>query len=373
MGRSDRSVSAPDDKGSTVAGQGTNSRLTSPSLRGIDRLWGRIVLGVVFGIGIVAVLMVFGDVRRVFPTLQHFEWSLFPLVLLLTAGNYVCRFVKWECYLRWVDAPRLRRGWSLAVFLSGFAMSITPGKVGEWIKAFLVARLGGGAVAPVVPVVAVERLTDGIAMLILALLSALAGLGGWEPLVALAGILLAGLWLVQEERVVRPLLRLAARAPLLRSRAESVGGLYDATRAVLRWRRLVAMSGLSVFSWSLECLGLFVILIGLGAEPSVELLAVATFVLSVSSIAGALSLLPGGLGAAEAGIAGLLLLLRPGMTPAEAATATVLIRFGTLWFGVLTGCVALLWLQRRVLRFLPAGARVEPSAAAAGVAKANEQ
>ncbi|MCS7256595.1 MAG: lysylphosphatidylglycerol synthase domain-containing protein, partial [Thermomicrobium sp.] len=97
------------------------------------------------------------------------------------------------------------------------------------------------------------------------------------------------------------------------------------------------------------------------------------FVLSVSSIAGALSLLPGGLGAAEAGIAGLLLLLRPGMTPAEAATATVLIRFGTLWFGVLTGCVALLWLQRRVLRFLPAGARVEPSAAAAGVAKANEQ
>ncbi|MCX2726258.1 lysylphosphatidylglycerol synthase transmembrane domain-containing protein [Thermomicrobium sp. 4228-Ro] len=333
--------------------QETNSPTTSHATVGVERLWGRIVLGIVFGIVIVAGLMVLSDLRRVLPALRHFDWSLFPLVLLLTAGNYACRFVKWELYLRWVGAPRLRRSQSLAVFLSGFAMSITPGKVGEWIKAFLVARLGGGPVAPVVPVVAVERLTDGIAMLILALVAGFGGLGGWQPLVVLAGMVLAGLWLVQEERVARPFLRLAARAPLLRSRAEALNGLYDATRAILRWRRLVATSGLSIFSWSLECLGLFVILIGVGAEPSVELLAVATFVLSVSSIAGALSLLPGGLGAAEAGITGLLLLLRPGMTPAEAATATVLIRFGTLWFGVLSGCAALLWLQRKVLRFLP--------------------
>ncbi|MCX7623804.1 MAG: lysylphosphatidylglycerol synthase transmembrane domain-containing protein [Thermomicrobium sp.] len=316
---------------------------------GSQRLWGRIVLGAVFGIVVLALVLVAGDVREVLPTLGRFAWPLFPLVLLLTVGNYLCRFVKWQLYLRWVGVPPLARSHSLAVFLGGFAMSITPGKVGEWIKAFLVSRLAGGPMAPVVPVVAVERLTDGIAMLVLGLASAAVGVGAWQPLALLAGLVVLGLWSVQEERVVRPLLRLAARAPLLRRRAHALDALYEGARAIVGWRRLLATSALSVFSWSLECLGLFVILVGLGAQPSLELLAVATFVLSVSSIAGALSLLPGGLGAAEAGIAGLLLLLRPDLTPAGAATATVLIRFGTLWFGVLTGCVALLWLQRRVL------------------------
>jgi uncharacterized protein (TIRG00374 family) len=304
----------------------------------------------VFGVVVLAVLLLVSDLRNVFPALRHFPWKLFPIVLLLTAGNYACRFVKWELYLRWVGVQRFPRSHSFAVFLSGFAMSITPGKVGEWVKAFLVARLSGGTIAPVVPVIAAERLTDGIAMLVLGLASAGFGIGSWQPLAVLAGVVAIGLWFVQQERLVRPLLCAAARAPLLRGRAAALDALYGATRAILGWRRLLLTSGLSVFSWSLECLGLFVILAGLGLEPNGELVALATFVLSVSSIAGALSLLPGGLGAAEAGIAGLLLLLEPAITPAQAATATVLIRFGTLWFGVLTGCLALLWLQRRVFR-----------------------
>jgi uncharacterized protein (TIRG00374 family) len=84
-------------------------------------------------------------------------------------------------------------------------------------------------------------------------------------------------------------------------------------------------------------------------SPDGQLAAVATFALSAASIAGALSLLPGGLGAAEASIAGLLIVLRPGIGAAVAAAATVAIRLGTLWFGVLVGVIALIWLERTAL------------------------
>lgn len=314
-------------------------------------LWRRLLVGLGLGIVVIAALAVVADVRTVLPTLARFTWEMLPVVLLLTVGNYACRFLKWQLYLRWVGVTDFPWRWSLAVFLSGFAMSITPGKVGEWLKAYLVSRLGGGAMAPLVPVVAAERLTDGIAMLVLGLASAAVGSGwGWEPLGILAVIVLLGLWLLQEERVVRPLLRFAGRAPVIRKRADTVEAVYDAARAIVSWRRLVLVSGLSVFSWSLECIGLFLILVGLGLRPEAELLAIATFVLSTASIAGALSLLPGGLGAAEAGITGLLIFLRPDVSTAVAATATVLIRIGTLWFGVFLGALALLWIQQRVLR-----------------------
>jgi uncharacterized membrane protein YbhN (UPF0104 family) len=67
------------------------------------------------------------------------------------------------------------------------------------------------------------------------------------------------------------------------------------------------------------------------------------FVFAASTWVGGASMLPGGLGAAELTVAGLLLVTidDPAMTSALAGTATLLIRFATLWFGVLIGIVAL--------------------------------
>jgi uncharacterized protein (TIRG00374 family) len=313
-------------------------------------VWRRVLTGLAFGIAVLAGVLVVADVRAVLPVLARFPWPLVPLVLTLTTGNYLLRFLKWELFLRWVGVRHLPRTTSLCIFLAGFAMSITPGKVGEWIKALLVAKLARVPMAPIVPVVAIERLTDGIAMLVLGLASAVLGTGwGWQPLVLLGVLVLVGLWLVQQERVVIPLLRLAERVPFARKRTDAIMTVYEAARELLAWRRLLLVSGMSIVSWSLECAALFCILVGFGLSPDGQLAAVATFALSAASIAGALSLLPGGLGAAEASIAGLLIVLRPGIGAAVAAAATVAIRLGTLWFGVLVGVIALIWLERTAL------------------------
>jgi uncharacterized protein (TIRG00374 family) len=65
------------------------------------------------------------------------------------------------------------------------------------------------------------------------------------------------------------------------------------------------------------------------------------------TIAGALSFLPGGLGVTEAGMTGLLTRLGHGIDGAVAVGATFVTRVCTLWFAVLVGFVALLWLRRR--------------------------
>jgi len=85
--------------------------------------------------------------------------------------------------------------------------------------------------------------------------------------------------------------------------------------------------GLSVVGWSMECLGAWIVLEGLGADVS---LAFAAFAFALASIVGALSMLPGGLGLTEASLLGLL--VQPGVPEGTAAAATLIIRAATLWF-----------------------------------------
>src|SRR5205085_4209762 len=60
---------------------------------------------------------------------------------------------------------------SALVFLSGFAMGLTPGKSGEITKSYWLREIAGPDRAPLArtaPIVFAERLVDGIAMLLLA-------------------------------------------------------------------------------------------------------------------------------------------------------------------------------------------------------------
>ena len=71
------------------------------------------------------------------------------------------------------------------------------------------------------------------------------------------------------------------------------------------------------------------------------------FAYSASTIAGALAMMPGGLGVTEAGMTGLIQALSGGAIEATAASAaTILTRLATLWWAVVVGAIALAILRR---------------------------
>src|SRR6202011_6425194 len=113
------------------------------------------------------------------------------------------------------------------------------------------------------------------------------------------------------------------------------------------WPRLLLAVGVGIVSWGGECLALYLILLGLGAAPSLELLNQATFALAAGSLVGSASLLPGGIGAAEGTVAAVLDLVA-GQPRDVAAAAALLIRVCTLWFGVALGALSLLALARKL-------------------------
>ena len=290
-----------------------------------------------------------GDLRQVGSQVQNFQWRLYPFVFALTLVNYTLRFLKWHYYLHQIDAAGI--GWleSARLFVASFPLSVTPGKVGEALKGVWLNQKSGAPVARGLAVVVAERISDGIAVLILSALGVFAYPQYW-PLFAFALSLLLGLVIVSQ---VRPLayaiLDFGRKIPLVSRFIPPLYEFYEGSFVLFKPSATVIAVGLGTISWFWEGVGFYLILQGLGVAGGWNTLAIAVFILAFSTVIGALSTLPGGLGAAELSIAGMLVLLM-GVSADVAAAATLLIRFATLWFGVGLGLVV--WLFSRDLIFL---------------------
>lgn len=320
----------------------------------MGRLGRNLLLALLLGVVVYAALAVWGDARSLGDELAAFAWPAFAAALGLALANYAIRFVKWEIY-RTQLGIRIPRIESLGIFLAGFVMSISPAKIGEVLKSFLLKDRHGIPVATTAPIVLAERLTDLIALIALASLGALSfGHGGW--ILAAGAAFVGGIALVVgvgpiNDRVARR----AARLPLLRRRPDTVLELFRSAKVLCRLANLPLPTLLSLAGWFCEALAMHLVL---NAFPGVRAdLGVSLFVYSFSSVAGALAMMPGGLGVTEGGMAGLTRWMVPGARPGVASAATILVRFATLWFAVLVGFVALAALGRRPP---PTGSRSDP-------------
>ncbi|MGI8643094.1 MAG: lysylphosphatidylglycerol synthase transmembrane domain-containing protein, partial [Thermomicrobiales bacterium] len=250
----------------------------------------RLVAGLLLAVLVISGLALFSDVQSLGSAFRQFDWSLSVPVLLLTLGNYMLRWGKWEVYLRQARVPSMRLVTSALIFLAGFSMSLTPGKVGEVIKGVLVKRETGTPVSKTAAVIAAERITDGLAMLALAVIG-LTQFSYGRPLVALTvGGAVAVILVLQRPDMMLALLARFEGNRLAGTVLVHAHHFLATSNVLLRPRLLTAAVAVGILSWGMECLALYLILIGLGLDASWHLLLIATFVLSVSSVFGAISM-----------------------------------------------------------------------------------
>jgi glycosyltransferase 2 family protein len=313
----------------------------------MNRLVTRVALGVAAGVAVYVGLSIWADAAPVAKALGSFHWSAAALGCLLAAGNYLVRFGRWEFYLRRLGIKIAPRD-SLAVFLSGFALTVTPGKLGEAVKAFLLRASHGVPVARTAPIVVAERVTDLVALLLLTLV----GVFTFDPhavdrrlLVAGAALVGGGLLVVSVERLAELAIALAGRVPGVRRFAPRLAEFHRSTATLLAPAPLALATALATVSWFLECLAFWAVIRGF---PGAALgLRAATFIYAATTVAGALSFLPGGLGVTEVGMLALVMRFGTGLTRGSAAAATFVTRACTLWFAVAIGLPAMVAYARR--------------------------
>ncbi|MDO8672335.1 MAG: lysylphosphatidylglycerol synthase transmembrane domain-containing protein [Dehalococcoidia bacterium] len=313
----------------------------------LANLRNKLLVSLALGIVVVFGLMVYADFAKMLEGFERFQWQYLPIILGLTLLNYLLRYVKWHFYLGLIGAGQVSRFDSFLMFFSGLSMVMTPGKVGEWLKSYLLRQIAGTPISKSAPIIVAERLTDGVALLILAAGGLVVFKVGWEVLLFVLLLAAAIVAISQRRDLALKLLSLGERTPILAKRMHHLHQFYESSYILLRGRNLAIAIALGFVSWSGECIAFYFVLVGLGVAAEPMLLITASFILAAATLAGSVFLLPGGLGVAEGGITGLAQILI-GMPKDLAAVATLLIRFCTLWFGVSLGVITLFVITKRL-------------------------
>ncbi len=293
---------------------------------------------------VLAAFVLVGDLRGVGDSLGGFRWWAFAAAIGLALANYGLRFVRWHWYLRH-QALVVPVGTSALVFLAGFSMAVTPGKLGELVKSYLLRTLAGIPVARSAGIVITERVNDLLALLVVATIGVATYGVGLEVVLATAGMVALAfvflLWRGLGTRTIELLTR-PRRLTALRPRLHEV---YASLTALGQPRPVAWSTALGIAAWGCEGLGFAMIV---NAFPGAHVdLGLAMLIYAATTIAGALSFLPGGLGVTEGAMTLLLVENASGVDPGTATAATILTRLATLWLAVAIGFVALGLARRR--------------------------
>lgn len=256
-------------------------------------------------------------------------------LLALSLANYLLRFVRWGRYLALLGSPVPWRV-NLDAYFAGFALTTSPGKLGEMLRSVLL-KAHGVPVPNSLAAFFAERFSDLLSILVLAAV----GLWTYEPARPVVGLALLGVFvvllLVQWTALIGGIDRWAQARP---------GRLWALVarlcEIVLHFRRCFALPalagglGLGVVAWLAEALGFWWLLHALGYPLP---LTTSVFIYAFAMLIGGLSFLPGGLGGSEAVMIALLAL--NGLPESAAVSATLVCRLATLWFAVGLGALFL--------------------------------
>lgn len=301
------------------------------------RLFISIAIAAVIGIA----FSVYANIDELKKTIETFAYSILPLVLGLSLVNYLVRFVRWQYYLKAlrIDVPR---GESFGVFMSSLAMSVTPGKMGEVVKSYFLKTLNSVPYSKSAPIIFAERVTDFLALLIISLVGAYSIGQDKRFIIIFALVFIAGIGVIASRTLSMKIIRRAQRIHLISKWINPIETAYESSHTLLTGRVLATSLLLGLIAWFSECIG-FLFVLG-GTDVHFKLLS-ASFIYSFSTVVGAISFLPGGLGVTDTSLAGLLILAK---IPKDAAVAaTFIIRGATLWFAVIIGAGMLSYMQKK--------------------------
>ena len=296
-----------------------------------------LILALGLGVAVYVVLAVLGGIENLREALDGFRYGLIPVILGLVALSYVGRFVRWIYYLRLLGIS-VPLGVNAAIFAAGLSMTVSPGKLGEVLKSVFVKQAVGAPIARTAPIVVAERATDGTGMVAWGLLGALAFSFGPGILVGFLLLTVLGIAVLRSKRLSLLAERLLLRLPVVNRFAPHLSDFHGATDELLGVRPLVVGSVLSFLAWGLEITAVYLCSVGIGAGLPFLLV---VFVFAAGSLLGVGSMLPGGIGAAEASMAGMFRFYA-GLPGGLAVALTFLIRLVTLWFAAVVGIVGLM-------------------------------
>jgi uncharacterized protein (TIRG00374 family) len=296
----------------------------------------KIVIGFVLGIIVYALFLLLGDIKQIKSTLSSFSFQTLLFFGALTYLSYFVRYAKWSYLLKYMNINIPFKD-NLTIFFIGIAMTITPGKIGELLKSYLMKKKYGIEMTKTAPVVIVDRLTDLFSMVLLISWGLTLFSFGYALFTVIAAFLLGILLILRIKPWCNGFIDQISKLKPISKHKEKLKDTYEITYQLLAFKPLCIATLLSLISWFIQCLPLFFIFRHLDLPLQ---LPHAVFTFTAGTLLGALSMVPGGFGVTEGSVSGMLVYF--GIEKGQAVSVTLLMNGFALWLGVITGVILLI-------------------------------
>ena len=326
----------------------------------------QVLAGLLFMSVVLIVVVAITGANALADKLEDFPLWVFVPVFLLKCVNWTLRYVEWRYFLGVIGVEtvrgeqarpqpglpyRVRERDSAVLWLAGLTLSISPGKLAEVLKALVLKNLTGIDFSRSAPVVFLERLVDGLAIIPLTAITLVLVSDSLDTgdvsvgyvravLIGTTAALGIGIMLIQYRPLALWVLARVSGWPGLRRIHGALYNLYESSYDLIKLRHLAPTVILGLGAYLTDCIGFYLMLTHLGLEGSWTLFGQATFILGFSVIIASLSTLPGGAGGRELTI-GAMLTSVVGLSRVDSGTATFLISLFQLWIGVLLGLIVI--------------------------------
>jgi uncharacterized membrane protein YbhN (UPF0104 family) len=301
----------------------------------------RTLLGFVVALVVIYIFLRRFDINSAFRSISNANWLFIFLSIIIFYISLPLRAARWHILLKPTGQKVSRLSLSHYYFLSWFANSILPARIGDVYRAYLLKKNKGIPVSLSLGVLFSERVFD---LAITAALVVLSGTYFWSllqnsdeksylkwGLLATAGIVIGFIILIFSMPLV---------IRILPKRLKSLAESFQA--GIFKWPSLFPIIILTtVIIWLTEALRLYFVFLALGIKSGFLM---AVFISQASLILMAIPLTPAGLGLVE----GLMLVILSslGISKDLALAATIADRLISYWLLVAAGTIVYLLSSR---------------------------
>ena len=308
-----------------------------------------IVLLIIIGtITLYGIFLFVPDFNLIQEKISNFKINYLPLILLLVSASWIPLIIKWHFLLKncQIEIPLAK---SVAVFLSGMFFDITPGQIGALMKSQILKTRSNIPRTKTAPIVLVEKVYDLIGAIVASIIGIVI-LGVYPYLIVIAVFVLAVIFFFMFYRPASELFfKRITKTKFLSKYIESVLESYEIVQKSTNVKVATICILLAVSYWFLISIAVYYTLIAFDINTLDYFKVLAIY--ATSSLLGAISFIPGGIGITEGTLAGLLTL--EGIDVSMALILSVMIRVLTLWYLVCIGFIALKFTGAFLLRTDP--------------------
>ena len=294
-------------------------------------------------------IAIFGGIGQVVSTILHSNLYLYALAFASVFLGYLVSFGKWAYFMRklHVKVPLKK---NLAVYLSLYSMDLTPGKIGRVVTAYTMSRIAKIKVFNVLPIVAMDTVTDFLGAAIVALAAAIYfNQFLWIVVVADLVSIFPAFFVINDWffRILQKAFKKSSYLDMITMYGEE----YFSSQSKLNKPRVYLVSLMfTIPSAILYSLALYFVIMAVTQVPHIGAVAPpplghTVLIYYTAQVVGSMTSLPGNIGVTD-GVLVATLNSVLGFNNYTSSAITIMTRIATLWFGVLIGGAFLLYTFR---------------------------